>query len=141
MKDREEIVRELNAQGATTLPGYLGIELHSLTQGGLCGRMEVTQNHLAANGYLHAASVIALADTCCGNATIAHLPEDSVNFTTVELKSNFLGSVLEGVVNCVATAQHMGRTTQVWDAVVTAEKTGKTIAIFRCTQMVLWPNP
>jgi acyl-coenzyme A thioesterase PaaI-like protein len=34
---------------------------------------------------------------------------------------------------------HGGRSTQVWDATVTAEATGKTVAIFRNTQLILYP--
>jgi 1,4-dihydroxy-2-naphthoyl-CoA hydrolase len=35
---------------------------------------------------------------------------------------------------------HGGRTTQVWDAVVTDADNGKPIALFRCTQMILYPR-
>ena len=85
---------------------------------------------------------MALADTTCGYATIAHLPEGAQSFTTIELKSNHLGTIREGSCTCVATAQHLGRTTQVWDAVVSDEASGRKLALFRCTQMILWPkNP
>ena len=89
---------------------------------------------------MHAASIIALADTACGYATIAHLPDGADSFTTIELKTNFFSTVREGGIFCVATPQHLGRTTQVWDAVVTDEASGKKLALFRCTQMVLWPK-
>ena len=56
----------------------------------------------------------------------------------VELKSNHLGTATEGTIECVATAAHLGMTTQVWDATVTHRESGKTIALFRCTQMVLY---
>ncbi len=136
---RKEITAAyLNECGKNVLPGMLGVEILTVEEGKLTSRMEVTPSHLAINGFLHAASVIALADTSCGNATLAHVPEGAKGFTTIELKSNHLGTVREGTVLCTATVQHMGRTTQVWDAVVTDEKTGKTIALFRCTQMILW---
>lgn len=136
---RKEITAAyLNEGGKNVLPGMLGVEILTVEEGKLTSRMEVTPSHLAINGFLHAASVIALADTSCGNATLAHVPEGAKGFTTIELKSNHLGTVREGAVLCTATVQHMGRTTQVWDAVVTDEKTGKTIALFRCTQMILW---
>ena len=110
------------------LPDLLGLEWLEASRGRVRGRMTVTQRHMAPNGFLHAASVIALADSASG-------------FTTIELKSNFLGTVREGGgVACEATLVHGGRNTQVWDAVVTAEATGKTIALFRCTQMVLYPK-
>jgi 1,4-dihydroxy-2-naphthoyl-CoA hydrolase len=35
---------------------------------------------------------------------------------------------------------HGGRTTQIWDAEATRAETGKTVALFRCTQMVLYPR-
>jgi uncharacterized protein (TIGR00369 family) len=89
---------------------------------------------------LHAATVIALADTSCGYGCIAHLPVGAENFTTVELKSNFLGTARDGTIVCVATPAHLGRATQVWDAVVRDKGSGRQMALFRCTQMVLWPR-
>lgn len=130
----------LNERGKEYLPGYLGVEMTALAEGTLSARMAVKRLHVAPNEFLHAASVVALADTTCGYATLAHLPDGAASFTTIELKSNFLGTVREGAVACVATAQHLGRTTQVWDAVVTDEATGRKIALFRCTQMILWPR-
>jgi uncharacterized protein (TIGR00369 family) len=96
---------------------------------------------MAPNGYLHAGSVVTLADTSCGYGCVANLPEGATGFTTVELKSNHLGTALDGTIDCVATAVHLGKTTQVWDAVVTHRDTGKTIALFRCTQMLLYAKP
>ena len=130
----------LNARGGEYLPGYLGIEILSLAERSLSSRMPVKKLHIAPNEFLHAASIVALADTTCGYATIAHLPAGAESFTTIELKSNHLGTVREGAIACVATAQHLGRTTQVWDATVSDEASGRTIALFRCTQMILWPK-
>jgi len=130
----------LNERGSEYLPGYLGIEMLELGAGTLRSRMPVRRLHFAPNGFLHAASIVALADTTCGYATLAHLPEGAQSFTTIELKSNHLGTVQEGSIACVATAQHLGRNTQVWDAVVSDEASGRKIALFRCTQMILWPK-
>jgi len=68
---------------------------------------------------------------------LAHLPEGAKNFTTVELKSNFLGTVRDGTIRTECRAEHLGRTTQVWSCVVFAGG-GRRIALFRCTQLVLW---
>lgn len=121
-----------------TLPDLLGVEVIAVEANSLHARLTIQPHHLAPNGYLHAASVVMLADTCCGYGCIAHLPEGAKGFTTIELKSNHLGTALQGVIECRATAAHLGRSTQVWDATVSAN--GKTIALFRCTQMVLWPK-
>jgi uncharacterized protein (TIGR00369 family) len=129
-----------NRMGATCLPGHLGIEITRVGEAELTARLPVQPHLLAPNGYLHAGSVISLADTAAGCACIANLPEGANNFTTIELKSNHMGTAREGVIECVAKAAHMGRTTQVWDVVVTDAGNGKTIALFRCTQMILYPK-
>ncbi len=129
----------LNARSGGTLPGWYGFEATELTAGRLEARMEIRPEMLAPNGFLHAASVVALADTACGYATIAHLPDGAQGFTTIELKSNFLGTRREGRLRAVASAVHCGRNTHVWDAEVSAED-GARIALFRCTQMILWPK-
>jgi uncharacterized protein (TIGR00369 family) len=122
------------------LPALLGIRVTETGPGFLLAEFEVTKSHLAPNGYLHAGSVVTLADTACGYACAAHLPEGAQNFTTIELKSNFVGTAREGVVECEAKAVHLGRNTQLWDALVKHRGTGKLMATFRCTQMVLWPK-
>ncbi len=121
-----------------TLPDLLGFEITSTDKDGLTAAFDIQPHHLAPNGYLHAASIIMLADTACGYGCMMNLPEGASSFTTIELKSNHLGTAREGRVECRATPVHRGRTTQVWDATVSAG--GKTIALFRCTQMVLWPK-
>lgn len=128
---------EWNARGREYLPGHIGMEIVSVDADAVQARMRVQRSLCAWNGYLHAGAVVSFADTCCGYATVRNLPEDADGFTTIELKSNFFGTALEGDVTCIATPVHKGRTTQVWDAEVKSEKTGKTIARFRCTQMIL----
>lgn len=136
---RDELtVEHFNRESEHFLPGQLGIELLTLEQGQASSRMVLHPKHMAPNARLHAASIIALADTTTGHATMAHLPEGAVSFATIELKSNHLGTLTHGTIACVATARHLGRNTQVWDAVVTDEATGRKIALYRCTQMVLY---
>lgn len=131
---------EWNAAGAEYLPGYLGLTFVKVEPTEVVARVAVRKALIAPNGYLHAGTVVTLADTCCGYGTVVSLPEGAQGFTTIELKSNFFGSAREGVVRCVARPLHQGRSTQVWDATVTPEGADKPIAQFRCTQMVLWPK-
>ena len=126
--------------GAGYLPGLTGVEILKVSEAGVESRMQVRKEVMAPNGFLHAASVVALADTSAGYGCVALLPEGAKGFTTIELKSNFLGTAREGAIFGRATPVHLGRTTQVWDAVVTVEGTETRIALFRCTQMVLWPK-
>jgi uncharacterized protein (TIGR00369 family) len=122
------------------LPALLGLQLVEVEDSALRMRVAIEPRLLAPNGYLHAASVIALADTACGFACIAHLPDGAENFTTIELKTNFLGTATTGSLQAQARALHLGRTTQVWDATVSHIESGRAIAEFRCTQLVLWPK-
>ncbi len=133
-------VEEFNQQSAGTLPGFLGMVVTEVGSSRLSAELPVQPKLMAPNGFLHAGSIVSLADTCAGYACVAHLPEGASGFTTIELKSNHLGTAREGTLDCTATAAHLGRTTQVWDAVVTHRETGKTLALFRCTQMVLYPK-
>lgn len=126
--------------GRGYLPGLVGIEFLDVSRGRVTSRLTVRPELTAPNGYLHAATVIALADSSCGYGTVASLPDGARGFTTIELKANFLGTVLEGGIACEASLVHGGRTTQVWDAQITDEATGRAIALFRCTQILLYPS-
>jgi uncharacterized protein (TIGR00369 family) len=132
----DERVAALANAHAGSLPGLLGVRIERVEHGSVEARLEVVPSLLAPHGYLHAATVVALADTACGYGCIASLPPGARGFTTIELKANFLGTVREGAIDCTATLEHGGRTTQVWSATVRAPD-GRSIALFRCTQLVL----
>jgi 1,4-dihydroxy-2-naphthoyl-CoA hydrolase len=122
------------------VPGQLGCVFDHASEDLVMGHIDVTDNLIAGTGFLFAPAVIALADTCaaigCGN----NIPPGA-SFTTIELKSNFLASARVGErVTCRCTPAHLGRQTQVWDATVVNESSGRVIALFRCTQMVLAPR-
>jgi uncharacterized protein (TIGR00369 family) len=141
MKLRRDVdLDTLNARGTGRLPGWFGLKVVRLDERELAMQLQIQPQMLAPNGFLHAASVIAVADTACGFATIAHLPEGAESFTTIELKCNFLGTATEGTLEAVARGVHLGRATQVWDAEVREVSGGRTLALFRCSQMVLWPK-
>ena len=133
-------LEEARKIGAGRLPGLVGFNVLALDENRVEAEIEIRPDLVAPNGYLHAATVIALADTACGYGCRSHLPDGAEGFTTIELKANFLGTAREGAILCRATPVHLGRTTQVWDAAVSVEGSGAKIALFRCTQMVLWPK-
>jgi uncharacterized protein (TIGR00369 family) len=131
-------VDDLNGLSAGRFPGHVGFHVISVERGRIESELDVQPHHLAPNGYLHAGVIVTLADTSCGYGVRTALPDGAIGFTTIELKSNFLGTALEGTLRCSAQLAHGGRTTQVWDATVTADD--RTIALFRCTQLVLYPK-
>ena len=126
-----------NQRGADHLPGYLGIVITHVGKLEVRSELPVRRELMAPNGFLHAGTVLTLADTTCGFGCLANLPEGATNFTTVELKSNFLRTATEGAIRCVGTLVHGGRTTQVWDATVFNPQQ-QPMALFRCTQMILY---
>jgi 1,4-dihydroxy-2-naphthoyl-CoA hydrolase len=119
------------------LPGLFGVELLEIVPGHVEARLELRPELLAPNEFLHAGTVITLADSCAGMGCIASLPEGAVGFTTIELKTNFLGTATEGALRCTADMLHGGSRTQVWDATVSREEDQRVIALFRCTQFIL----
>jgi len=123
--------------GRDRLPGLLGVEIVEIEEGHVRMRLPLRPELLAPNGYLHAGTVVALADSACGYGCIASLPEGATGFTTVELKTNFLATALDGTLQAESRRVHGGRTTQVWDATVSDDE-GRTLALFRCTQLLLY---
>jgi uncharacterized protein (TIGR00369 family) len=133
------VTRDFVELGRQHLPGLLGIEVDSVERGSARMQLPLREELLAPNGYLHAGTVVGLADSACGYGCIASLPENATGFTTIELKANFLATARDGTLACESRLVHSGRTTQVWDATVTRED-GKTIAVFRCTQLIIYPR-
>jgi 1,4-dihydroxy-2-naphthoyl-CoA hydrolase len=132
----EMTIERLHLKQVDSLPGRFGLVVTRIEEGRLDAEVVLQPWMLAPNGFLHAASVLLLADTACGYACSAHLPQAAKNFTTLELKSNFLGTTREGTIRAECHAEHLGRTTQVWSATVFGPGDRK-LALFRCTQMVL----
>lgn len=137
-KDRS--VQSFDGFGAGTLPGHLGMRITKVDEGQVVVELDVRPEVMAPNGFLHAGSIVSLADTAAGYACLAHLPDGATSFTTIELKANFLGTAREGVVRAEAHSVHLGRTTQLWDATVFASGNDKPIAHFRCTQLIIYPK-
>jgi 1,4-dihydroxy-2-naphthoyl-CoA hydrolase len=127
-----------NSAGARKLPGHLGIVITEVSDSRVAGELPVVESVMAPNGYLHAGTIVTLADTVAGYGCVANLPAEATGFTTIELKSNHLGTARDGTIVGIATPVHRGKTTQVWDAVVVHKESGRTLAVFRCTQMILY---
>lgn len=129
---------DLNQRAAGCFPGYLGIDFTSADPAAVRLECPVRQELMAPNGFLHGGAVVSVADTCAGFACYLNLPAGATGYTTVELKNNFIGTATSGTIECVATAVHLGRSTHVWDVAVSHRESGKTIAQFRCTQLILY---
>ncbi|NKB62388.1 MAG: hotdog fold thioesterase [Gammaproteobacteria bacterium] len=131
---------DLNRRDAENLPGRLGLKsTHIGDMESVC-EMQISPDLLAINGYLHAGCIVTLADTTAGYGCMANLPHGAHGFTTIELKTNLIGTARSGKLTSIAKCIHAGKTTQVWDSSVKSAQ-GKVIAEFRCTQLILYPKP
>ncbi len=133
-------LESLQQRARTCLPAHLGIRITQVAPGELHAELSVRPEVMAVNGFLHAGTVVSLADTAAGFGCMTQLPDGAESFTTLELKTNHVGTARDGTIACIATLLHGGRSTQVWDATVTHAETGKIIAYYRCTQMILYPR-
>jgi uncharacterized protein (TIGR00369 family) len=137
-RSEQQKVADNNAFAARKHPGMVGVEILSCSREEVTGAFTVTEPVVAGTGYLWAPVVITLADWLCAVGIGEHLDFETQGFTTVELKTNFLGTAREGErVFGRARPVHLGRTTQVWDVEVINLASERTIALFRCTQMIL----
>ncbi|MDW3191557.1 MAG: PaaI family thioesterase [Cytophagales bacterium] len=127
-----------NLRSSGHFPGMMGIHISNISNGSMSGEMEIKADFFAPNGFLHAGSIVTFADTLAGYATIAHLPENGKSFTTIELKSNFTGAARKGKLLGECMAEHVGRTTQIWRVEVSESESNKRVAIFSCTQLILY---
>ena len=74
------------------LPGSLGIRSLELTSEKSVLEMEITDNLMNFNGFVHGGSIVTLADTAAGYGCFSNLPEGATSFTTLEMKCNFIGT-------------------------------------------------
>lgn len=133
-------IDDLNARARDHFPAFIGMVFTNADPAAIRAECPVRPVLMGPSGFLHGGLVTSVADTCAGFACTVNLPIGALGFTTVELKTNFLGTALDGTIETVASAVHLGKSTQVWDVNVTHKESGKTIAVFRCTQLILYPK-
>src|ERR1041384_3926387 len=111
-----EITPELAARTLPdSFPGDLGIELVSISDDEVHGRLEVDRRHLHPGGYVHGGVWVAFADTVAAWGTLRNLPPGH-DFTTSELKTNVFAAARAGdVLTAVGRPVHVGRRTHVWE--------------------------
>ena len=138
MFHKERDADYFNNQSDDHFPGLLGVKITQVQEGMLEGEMPIKKEFFAPNGYLHAGSIVTFADSLAGYSSVAHLPDKAKSFTTIELKSNFVGATKEGNLIGKCEAEHLGRTTHIWRVSVHDGTTQKKIALFICTQLIIY---
>jgi 1,4-dihydroxy-2-naphthoyl-CoA hydrolase len=131
-------VEDLNRANVGKLPEHLGLTVTFVDEGQVVGRFTVRPDLVSHTGYLLAGVGLTLADLLCAYGVSTMWPEGAKSFTTAEVKCNFIGTALDGEVEIVATIVHSGRTTQLWDAEIRSLDSGRRMALFRATQIILY---
>ena len=132
---------EFKPHGQGYLFDHLGMTFAFTPSGVANGLLTLERHHFSWKGRVHAGTLFALADSCAGFGCMRSLPEGATGFATLETKTNFVATTDGGVIKAVAKAMHLGQSTQIWDVEITSEKDQKTLAWFRCTQVIMWPRP
>lgn len=133
-------VEKLNQANVGKLPEHLGLVVSEVSDGRIVGRFTVRPDLVAHTGYLLAGVGLTLADLLCAYGVSTAWPEGARSFTTAEVKCNFIGTATTGDVEIVASLVHSGRTTQLWDAEMISLSSGRRMALFRATQIILYPS-
>ncbi len=120
-----------------TLADALGIELVSLTDDYLEGRMPVDGRTHQPMGLLHGGASVALAETLGSIGAATRIDVTKQACVGLEINANHIKGVRAGWVRGRATALHVGRRTQVWEIRITHEETGALVCVSRLTLAVI----
>ncbi|HET6970578.1 MAG TPA: PaaI family thioesterase [Phenylobacterium sp.] len=114
----------------------MGVEIVERTKARVRGRLTVREDLCTAGGILHGGAFMAFADALGAIGGVLNLPAGA-RTTTLESKTNFLGSAPVGtVVEGEATPLHVGRRSSVWQTRITNEA-GKLLCLVIQTQMTI----
>jgi 1,4-dihydroxy-2-naphthoyl-CoA hydrolase len=129
-------VEELNNMSKNTMMEHLGIEFTAVGSDFVSAKMPVDARHHQPYGLLHGGASVTLAETL--GSVAAHLSVDSSKFMCVglEINANHLKGVRAGYVFGTTRPIHVGRSTQVWEIIITNEEDQK-VCVSRITISVI----
>ncbi len=122
--------------GLMPLAATLGIRSDSYTAEKVVLSMEWAPSLCTAGGLLHGGVIMALADSAGAACALLNLPDNASGTTTIESKTNFVGSIKSGRVSATSAILHRGGTTIVVETAV-RDDSGKLVAKVTQTQLVL----
>ena len=121
---------------AQPFPRLMGVEIVDASKLSVRGRIVVKPEICTAAHIMHGGAIMAFADTLGAIGAFLNLPDGALT-TTIESKTNFIGSAKEGsAVLAESTPLHIGRRSSVWQTRLTRED-GSLVAVVTQTQMVL----
>lgn len=133
---REYSVQEINQRGEHTMADFLGIEFTEINPDNLVAKMPVSSKVKQPIGIVHGGANVVLAETVASTAANMVVDIDHFYCVGLEINTNHIRSVREGVVWAISKPFHLGRSTQVWHIELFDEQR-RTTAISRMTASVL----
>ena len=134
-KQPHEIMVSANEHGGTMID-HLGIEVVEIGEDWLKARMPVDRRTVQPQGRLHGGASVALAETVGSIAANMVLSGDDQLAVGLDINANHVRPVKEGFVYGVATAEALGRSTQVWTIRI-SDEAEKLVCIARITMAVI----
>jgi 1,4-dihydroxy-2-naphthoyl-CoA hydrolase len=133
---REYTLEEINRRGVQTMADFLGIEFTKIGQDFLIAKMPVSDKVKQPIGIVHGGANVVLAETIA--STAANMAVNIADYYCVglEINTNHIRSVREGIVWGTARPFHLGKSTQVWHIELKDEQ-DRITAISRMTASVL----
>lgn len=126
----------LTSLGDASMPGHLGIRFTGRGEDWLEATMPVDRRTHQPFGRLHGGASVALAETVASMAGAMTVDPAEKVVVGLEINANHLRPVRDGLVTARASAEAIGRTTQVWTIRVTDER-GKLVCLSRITLAVI----
>lgn len=132
---REFTLDQLTALGAASLPGHVGIEFTGQTDASLTARMPVDHRTHQPFGRLHGGASVVLAESVASVGGVLACPAGKA-VVGMEINANHIRPVMSGHVHATATAENIGRTTQVWTIRI-VDDADKLVCLSRITLAVI----
>ena len=134
--DKNKILAIFTTPCHNTLMETLDIEFVDLGVDFLTAKMPVSPKVHQPYGQLHGGATAALAESVGSAASNFFIDNASQFINGIQLSINHIKSKREGVVFATAKNIHKGRSTHLWEVVITDEG-GQLIAIAKMTNIVL----
>jgi 1,4-dihydroxy-2-naphthoyl-CoA hydrolase len=129
-------LKSLTSGGANCMPGYLGIEFTDYGDNWVKARMPVNERTQQPYGRLHGGASVVLAETVGSMGAAMSVDRSKFAVVGMEINANHVRPAKDGFVYATATAESIGRTTQIWSIRI-VDEADKLVCISRITMAVI----
>ncbi len=136
MKNKADIIKQINSRTTGTLVENLGIVITDIGALSVSGKMPVDKRTLQPFGLLHGGASVALAETLGSIGGGMQVDFKTHSVVGIEINSSHLRSISTGWVYGKATAVRVGKKIQVWEISIT-NSNRKIISKSRLTLAVI----